>query len=88
VSNALATVAQLREAQQRIAWIDSHAGFSDWLKIALKSAVERNPVDVINDLEILTQVLRAWTTAAIQMSSLSTEARLGDGAENGPRIID
>ncbi len=32
---------------------------SDWLKHALRSALERDPVDAANDAEILAQVLEA-----------------------------
>ena len=30
---------------------------SDWLKVALRSALERDPVDAVNDAEILVKTL-------------------------------
>jgi hypothetical protein len=33
----------------------------------LRSAVARNPVEVINDLEILGHVLRGWANASIEL---------------------
>jgi len=32
---------------------------SNWIKDALRSALERDPVDALNDAEILTKALRA-----------------------------
>jgi hypothetical protein len=45
---------------QRIQWIISHPDMSPWLKTSLASARQREPLDVLNDLEILDCVLRAW----------------------------
>jgi hypothetical protein len=39
---------------------------SPWLKNALKSALDRNPIDVLNDLEILDYLLRAQSDARIR----------------------
>jgi hypothetical protein len=52
-------------AEQRIAWTLAHSGFSDWLKNALRSALNRDPVDVANDLELLSQLLHPWANARI-----------------------
>jgi hypothetical protein len=34
-------------------------GASDWFKMALRSALERDPVDAANDAEVLVSVLRS-----------------------------
>ena len=36
---------------------------SDWLKAALRSALERDPVDALNDAEILVKTLREYIDA-------------------------
>ena len=43
---------------------------SDWLKAALRSALERDPVDALNDAEILARTLRerldaVWSLADV-----------------------
>jgi hypothetical protein len=58
---------QLAEAERRIAWILAHPGFSDWLKDALRKAVDRDPVDVVNDLELFGHVIRPWASARIDL---------------------
>jgi hypothetical protein len=52
-------------AEQRIAWILAHPGVSEWLKDALRNALDRDPVDVANDLELLSQLLHPWANAQI-----------------------
>jgi hypothetical protein len=71
--NTVTSAARLREAQARISWIESHPAFSGWLKDTLRSAVARNPVDVINDLEILHHVLRGWASASIELQRSSSD---------------
>jgi hypothetical protein len=51
--------------EQRIVWILAHSGFSDWLKDALRNALDRDPVDVANDLELLSLLLHPWANARI-----------------------
>ncbi len=57
--------ATLKEIDVRIAWIMAHPGISSWLKDALRDAIERGPIDVLNDLEILNHLLRARSHALI-----------------------
>jgi hypothetical protein len=52
-------------AEQRIAWILAHSGFSDWLTDALRNALERDPVEVTSDLELMRQLLHPWANARI-----------------------
>jgi hypothetical protein len=61
------SIARLREAERRIARVESHPAFSDWLKDTLRTAVGRDLVDVLNDLEILGHLLRAWAGASIDL---------------------
>lgn len=63
--NAVTSTAKLREAQERIAWIEAHPAFSVWLKETLRTALRRDPVAVMNDLEILGHLLRGWANASI-----------------------
>ncbi len=41
----------------------AHPAFSEWLKAALRSAIDRDPLAVANDLELLTHLLRPWAEA-------------------------
>ncbi len=51
-----------RDAQlivdEQISYALSHPGISAWLKHALRSALDRDPIAVLNDLEILSLMLR------------------------------
>lgn len=53
------------EADAHIAFILEHPGISDWLKRALQEALPRDPIAVLNDLEILNLVLRKRSEALI-----------------------
>ena len=53
------------EADAHIAFILEHPGMSDWLKTALREALPRDPIAVLNDLEILNLVLRKRSEALI-----------------------
>ena len=55
----------LPEAERRIEWFLAHPNFSDWLKESLRNALDRDPVDVANDLELLTFLLHPWANARI-----------------------
>lgn len=46
------------EADEHIAFILEHPGMSGWLKTALQEALPRDPIALLNDLEILNLVLR------------------------------
>jgi hypothetical protein len=52
------------EGERQVAFILEHPGMSAWLKDALRTALPRHPVSVLNDLEVLGFVLRrrarAW----------------------------
>jgi hypothetical protein len=62
--------ARVRLAEENIAWILDRPAFSGWLKDALRGAIARDPERVANDLEILTHVLRGWTSARIDRDLL------------------
>lgn len=56
---------RLTVAEERIQWVLDHPGMSDWVKGALRTARDCNPVDVINDLEILNTLLRLRAEALV-----------------------
>ncbi len=60
----------LKTNEQRIAWVLAHPGTSAWLKDALRGARERDPVEVLNELEILTLLLRNDCDARIRLFRL------------------
>jgi enoyl-CoA hydratase/carnithine racemase len=64
---------------------------SSWLKLALVSALERDPVDAANDAEVLAAVLRKHCDAALfagqsvgnLLDALQDELRRNDGDDRG-----
>lgn len=43
---------------EKISFVLNHPGMSNWLKHALREALPRDPVSILNDLEILNLILR------------------------------
>lgn len=48
----------LRQVEMRIEWVLAHPKMSFGLKQTLRSALDRDPIDVLNEFEILTLLLR------------------------------
>lgn len=57
---------QMHEANARIDWVLAHPGTSDWLKQSLRQARGRDPVEILNDLELLGYLLRYQAEAQIR----------------------
>ena len=55
---------------ERIAWILAHPRMSPWLTEALRGARERDPVEVLNELEILNLLLRTDCRTRIHLAFL------------------
>lgn len=66
----------LRSAEERIEWVLSNPDISEWLKRALRGAMDRDPVDVLNDLEILNTLLRPKCICLIENSFPRTSTSL------------
>ncbi|WP_194954773.1 hypothetical protein [Sphingopyxis solisilvae] len=47
------------KSDEQIAWILAHPAMSPWLKQALRTARERDPNAVLNDLEVLRHVMNS-----------------------------
>ena len=58
--------ASLQAAEDRIDWVLAHPGMSEWLKQSLRSARDREPIDVLNDLELLQNLLGQRSRTQIQ----------------------
>lgn len=56
----------LQEAERYIKWILDHPHFSSWLKGSVRTAIERDPIEALNDVELLLQLVRARTDAIVQ----------------------
>lgn len=65
----------LKEADERIDWVLSHPGMSDWLKQALRATRDRDPVDVLNELEMLCHLLKPRPEAQIAQSLSKVHAQ-------------
>lgn len=48
---------RLATANARIAWVLNHPDTSSWLKAALRSARDVNPIEIQNDIEILRHLI-------------------------------
>lgn len=57
------------QLNDRIAWVLERPQISPWLKAALTGARARDPIDVLNELEILNLLLRADCDARIHAQS-------------------
>ena len=57
------TADALLTAEARIAAVVAHPGTSYWLKDALNRALDRDPVDALDDAEALLQLLAGRTQA-------------------------
>lgn len=51
--------------EDRIDWVLAHPGMSDWVKDALLAARDRDPIDVLNELEMLRHLLAPRAQARI-----------------------
>lgn len=67
--------ATLKTIDQQIHWVLGNAQMSDWLKQALRAAMDRDPLEVTNDLEILNILLRRRCQVLIDDSMASYSRR-------------
>jgi len=67
----------LRQIDERITWILNHPGISLWLKTALETALDRDPIAVVNDLEVLNSLLRTRCDVMVSLPE-TRSARSGD----------
>jgi hypothetical protein len=51
---------------------------SGWLKVALRSALERNPVDAVNDAEILVKTLSERLDAVQRLANGGIESQIDE----------
>jgi hypothetical protein len=49
---------RLEQVNKRIQFALEHPGLSNWLKNTVSAALERDPIDVLNDLEIINTTLK------------------------------
>ena len=63
----------------RIAWVLHHAGMSQWLKLALRGALQCDPVTVGNEVEVLRHLLQsranAWARNCVEPVDKSASVR-------------
>jgi hypothetical protein len=73
--------ASVRHAEQSVAWILAHPAFSNWLKETLRSAITCDPLQVANDLELLSHLLRSWSLARIDADLFGARAFQKDSTQ-------
>lgn len=54
-------------AEGRIAWVLAHPAMSDWLKQALRTAQELDPIELRNDVELLRHLIDPRSKAQIEL---------------------
>lgn len=55
-------------ADKRIEWVLNNPHMSSWIKMVVKSTIDRDPIALQNDLEVLSHLIRARTQAQIAMT--------------------
>lgn len=61
----------LMTSDEQINWVLSRPAMSPWLKNTLATARDRDPVDVLNDLEILNYLLRKRSDTRIRSALIA-----------------
>lgn len=64
---------------KQISFVLDHPGMSAWLKCALRGALPRDPIVVLNDLEILNLILRRRSAVLISRRDISSGYGQTDG---------
>ncbi len=67
--------------EEKIAWVLAHPGMSPWLKDALRSAIDQDPIHIMNDLEVLRHVMSARCEASIRSYLEAADASLSARAD-------
>lgn len=74
---------RLHIAEGQIDWALSHPDMSGWLKDALRTMRDRNPIEVLNDLEVLDTLVRSRACAMIdRLMDVPEDQHRNDGAES------
>jgi hypothetical protein len=74
---------ELEMIEERIAWVLSHRSMSPWLKTTLEAALTRDPIDLMNDLEILNLRVRQRCDALVRANVLGTMTESGGDQTGG-----
>lgn len=75
---------EVRLVKDRLAWALGHPAVSDWVKRGLESARQRDPVEVLNDLELMTNVVRQWASADAKRAETLRAESLRQGGQTLP----
>ncbi|WP_309630181.1 hypothetical protein [Brevundimonas sp.] len=60
--------ADLEVIDARIRWVLEHPDMSPWLKSALRSALVEDPIDLTNDLQILSSLIASRSSLLMRQS--------------------
>ncbi|WP_205963448.1 hypothetical protein [Roseicella aquatilis] len=71
---------RVTEIDDQIGWVLNHPRMSPWLKTTLGTALECDPLAVVNDLEILNLLLRRRCDALVHEALPELPANLHAGA--------
>jgi hypothetical protein len=65
----------MQDPDAQIAWVLAHPAINPWLKQALSTALDRDPVQMLNDLEILRTILARRAEIFVERQRATWEAR-------------
>ena len=77
-------VFKLREDATHEQLLEASGPVSDWVKRGLESARQRDPVEVLNDLELMTNVVRQWASADAKRAETLRAESLRQGGQTLP----
>lgn len=73
VRNTLEPLKAPASVDAQIDFVLGHPDMSDWIKQTLREALGCSPIEVLNDLEILNQILRARSERLIAEADFQAE---------------
>lgn len=63
----------MKVANDRMNWVLAHPGFSAWLKTTLAQSRGRDPIELLNELEVLDSLIRDRCAAELSWMANSEE---------------
>lgn len=78
----------LKASEMWIDWVLSSPNASEWVRNAVRTAMHRDPVQVLNELEMLNILLRSRCESLIELSvSTSSAEKVVENDQNNVRRL-
>ena len=75
----------LSDVDDQISFVLDHPHMSDWIKRTLASALACSPIQLLNDLEVLNQILRTRSALLINSDTVDAVSSVRDPLQAHPR---